>query len=93
MRAWFESTRARTNLRVGSALGCQGTRHARAALEAALIDLGLRQAGLSLYDLTGVRETALRFVVSLAADPGLSAIARVRAARFSGSLKIDLDPA
>ncbi|MEO7037612.1 MAG: hypothetical protein ABI548_26880 [Polyangiaceae bacterium] len=94
MHAWFESNRARTNLRVGSALGSPGTRYARSALEAALVDLGLRQAGLSLYDLTGVRETALRFVVSLAADPEpLSAIARVRAAGFSGGLKIDVDPA
>jgi L-alanine-DL-glutamate epimerase-like enolase superfamily enzyme len=98
MQAWFESNRARTKLRVGNALGLDGarahTRYARAALEAALIDLGLRQAGLSLSDLTGVRETALRFVVSLAADPEpLSAIARVRAAGFSGGLKIDVDPA
>ncbi|MEO8905466.1 MAG: mandelate racemase/muconate lactonizing enzyme family protein [Polyangiaceae bacterium] len=94
MQAWFESNRARTNLRVGSALGSEGTPYARAALQAALIDLGLRQAGLSLYDLTGVRETGLRFVVSLAADPEpLSAITRVRAAGFSGGLKIDVEPA
>jgi hypothetical protein len=43
----------------------------RAAIEAALIDLGLRQAGLGLAQLWGAQESLLRWVVSLsaAADP------------------------
>jgi L-alanine-DL-glutamate epimerase-like enolase superfamily enzyme len=90
---WFQGDGARTQRCVGDAIGTELTRYGRAALEAALIDLALRQAGLSLADLTGVREAPLRFVVSLAADPRpLTAIARVRATGFSGDLKIDVDP-
>ncbi len=50
--------------------------HERAAVEAALIDLGLRQAGLSPGQLWGAEEASLRWVVSLSAlaDP-LSRIA------------------
>jgi len=74
-------------------LGEEMSGYERAALEAALIDLGLRQAGLSLHDFTGVRERTLRFVVSLAATPEpLAAIARIRAEGFTGDLKIDVDP-
>lgn len=93
MAAWFGANRERGHLSVGSALGPDLTRYGRAALEAALIDLGLRQAGLSLAELTGLREARLRFVVSLAADPQpLAAIARLRAASFAGDLKIDVEP-
>jgi hypothetical protein len=55
----------------------------RAALEGALIDLALRQAGLSLAELCGVREAPLRWVRSFAALPGRSQ---------GGGLKIDVDP-
>lgn len=75
------------------ALGPEGTPYERAALEAALIDLGLRQAKLSLFDLTGVREASLRFVVSLAAesDPR-AAIERLFGEGYRGELKVDVDP-
>jgi L-alanine-DL-glutamate epimerase-like enolase superfamily enzyme len=93
IEAWFTSLAPATPLRVGTALGAAGTLYERAALEAALIDLGLRQARLSLLDLTGVSEASLRFVVSLAADPNLrAAIARLRHEGYQGELKIDVDP-
>ena len=67
----------------------------RAALEAALIDLALRQAGTTLAVLTGVACASLRFVVSFAAcaDPAARAT-RLRAGdRGPGQeLKIDVDP-
>jgi len=44
-------------------------------------------------ELTGVLEAELDFVVSLAADPSpLPEIARLRAAGFTGSFKVDIDP-
>ena len=54
----------------------------RAALEGALIDLALRQAGASLADLCGVAEAPLRWVRSFAARP-------VGAA---GAVKVDVEP-
>ncbi len=93
-QSWARTLRAGTRLRVGTALGDGGTPYERAALEAALIDLALRQAGLGLFELTGVREASLRFVVSLAAEPEpLAAIARLRAEAYTGDLKLDVDPA
>jgi L-alanine-DL-glutamate epimerase-like enolase superfamily enzyme len=90
---WFRSRAQNAELRVGNALGAEGTHYERSALEAALIDLGLRQAGLSLHDLTGVREASLRFVVSLAQNPDpLRVISELRAAGYVGDLKIDVDP-
>lgn len=77
--------------------------YARAALEGALVDLALRQAGVSLADLTGggaAREAGapgrwarFRFVVSFAAraDPAAQ-IRRLRAAGYTGAFKIDVDP-
>jgi len=58
----------------------------RAALEAAAIDLALRQAGTSLLGLAGVAATPVRYVVSFdkTADP----IARMAGA---GEYKIDVD--
>jgi L-alanine-DL-glutamate epimerase-like enolase superfamily enzyme len=87
-------TRAGSRLHVGSALGSGGTAYGRAALEAALLDLGMRQAGLSLHDLTGVRASELRFVVSLGArcQPE-STICGLRALGYTGELKVDVDPA
>jgi len=95
VKAMSNWLRARSGpARVDSAIGVDVSRYGRAALEAALIDLGLRQAGLGLHDLTGVREATLRFVVSLGANPDpLRAIAQVRAEGFTGDLKIDVDPA
>ncbi|MEI9940116.1 MAG: hypothetical protein WDO69_23085 [Pseudomonadota bacterium] len=101
MPKWFGASGQRASaqrasgqrVRVDHAIGREVSLYGRAALEAALIDLGLRQAGLGLADLTGVRDVALRFVVSLATDrEPLSAIARVRAEGFTGDLKIDVDP-
>jgi hypothetical protein len=62
--------------------------YARAALEGALIDLALRQAGTSLRDLIGVDEAPLRWVRSFA-DPDPAG--RARAA--GGEVKVDVDPA
>jgi hypothetical protein len=91
--AWATAQRGRVGLTVGNALAGVTARYERAALEAALIDLGLRQAGLSLADLTGVRSAQLRIVKSLAADPEpLVQIQGVRAQGFDGELKIDVDP-
>lgn len=93
MAAWFAATRKRASLHVGGAVSRDLGPYASAALEAALIDLGLRQAGLSLFDLCGLREASMRFVVSLAASPTpLAAIAQVRDAGFTGQLKIDVEP-
>jgi len=91
MAAWFGGRSP--HMRVDRAIGSEVSGYGKAALEAALIDLGLRQTGLSLHQLTGVREMPLRFVVSLAADPEPeAAIARMRAEGFTGELKIDVDP-
>ena len=66
----------------------------RAALEAALIDLALRQADLTLAALTGVAEASLRVVLSFAARPDAAAYARaLRAAGRQEELKVDVDPA
>lgn len=91
--AWLRGNAKSRRLRVGCAVGAEGTPYERAALEAALIDLGLRQAGLSLCDLTGARAAKLRFVVSLAAsrEPESAIVAR-RAAGAASELKIDVDP-
>jgi L-alanine-DL-glutamate epimerase-like enolase superfamily enzyme len=91
---WLQTRGKQARVRVGTALGAEGTPYERAALEAALIDLGLRQAGLSLCDLTGVQCAQLRFVVSLAAHPEPQfLIERLRADGFAGDLKLDVDPA
>ncbi len=91
--AWHRDLKNPDALTVENALaGSVLSSYERAALEAALIDLALRQAELSLYDLTGVPEAQLRFVASLngGSDP-ISAIARLRDAGFTGDLKLDLD--
>jgi L-alanine-DL-glutamate epimerase-like enolase superfamily enzyme len=91
--AWFTAQRGRIGLTVGNALEGVTARYEHAALQAALIDLALRQAGLSLAALTGVRSAKLRFVKSLAADPEpLRQIQGVRAQGFHGELKIDVEP-
>jgi hypothetical protein len=68
------------------------TPHERAALEAAILDLGMRQAASSLRDLTGCAAARLRFVRSFATavDP-LEPIHRCRARGYSGTLKLDVD--
>jgi L-alanine-DL-glutamate epimerase-like enolase superfamily enzyme len=90
---WLRAHATMSTLEVGTALGAGGTAYERAALQAALIDLALRQAGLSLFDLTGVRQASLRFVVSLAANSDLKrAIGRLRLHGYRGDLKVDVDP-
>jgi len=60
----------------------------RAALEAAAIDLALRQAGATLAALAGVTPRPLRYVVSFASTPAPAAEAR----RHPGvELKVDAD--
>ncbi len=63
----------------------------RAALEAAAIDLGLRQGGTDLAGLVGVAPSPVRYVVSFerVADP----VARAADERSERELKIDADPA
>jgi L-alanine-DL-glutamate epimerase-like enolase superfamily enzyme len=94
-RGWLTSLRGGRPLTVASALTAfAGTGYERAALEAALIDLGLRQAGLSLHDLTGVREARLGVVVSLAADTAPErALDERRRAGYMGPFKLDVSPA
>jgi len=96
--AWLRDLTDRDALTVESALGAENARassafsaYERAALEAALIDLALRQSALSLADLTGRPAAELRFVASLngGTDP-LAAIAQLRASGFSGELKLDV---
>jgi L-alanine-DL-glutamate epimerase-like enolase superfamily enzyme len=90
---WFREQAAERELEVGSALRALPSPYERAALEAALIDLALRQAGLTLGELTGVDRASLRFVASLGASPEpVAAIERLRAAGFHGDLKLDADP-
>ncbi|HEY3186339.1 MAG TPA: hypothetical protein VGJ70_02615, partial [Solirubrobacteraceae bacterium] len=61
----------------------------RAALDAAAIDLGLRQAGTNLFRLLGVTSRPVRYVVSYGRVPDPVAEAR----RHPGvELKIDADP-
>jgi hypothetical protein len=84
---------AGSRMQVGSALGPDGTPYERAALEAALLDLGMRQARLSFHALTGVRAAELRFLVSLAAHAKPEPVIRgLRAAGYAGELKLDVDP-
>ncbi len=63
----------------------------RAALEAAAVDLALRQARTNLFALTDVVPGPVRYVVSCAkaADPVACALAEARTAE----LKLDADPA
>jgi L-alanine-DL-glutamate epimerase-like enolase superfamily enzyme len=90
---WARRNAGARLLHVGSAVPSQGTPYERAALEAALIDLALCQARLSLRALTGVETARLRFVASLAASPEPSAVVRdLRRRGFTGDLKIDVDP-
>jgi hypothetical protein len=79
--------------RVDGLVRPEGPRYERAALEAALIDLAMRQAGVSLADLTGTNSGWMRFVVSFAACSQPAArVRRLRAAGFADELKIDVDP-
>jgi L-alanine-DL-glutamate epimerase-like enolase superfamily enzyme len=92
--AWSRAHSARAPQCVSALLASSGTPYERAALEAALVDLALRQAHRTLYDLSGVRAVELRFVASLAVSPAPGrAIESLRAAGFNGDFKIDVDPA
>jgi L-alanine-DL-glutamate epimerase-like enolase superfamily enzyme len=66
-----------------------GTAYDRAALEAAAIDLALRQRGTSLFAVAGRAPRPVRYVVSF----GRTADPAAEAARHPGlELKIDVDP-
>lgn len=71
--------------------------HGRAALECALVDLALRQAGLPLAALAGVEEATarpMRYVISFDAGPAPAERARALLASVPGArFKIDVDPA
>jgi L-alanine-DL-glutamate epimerase-like enolase superfamily enzyme len=92
LRAATEHTRGPITVQIARDFGAFGALYERAALEAALIDLALRQADLALHDFTGVRERALRFVASFGAPHPDNAIRELRASGFAGDLKIDVDP-
>lgn len=79
-----EGLLARAQGSVGEILKPAVAGYDRAALEGALIDLALRQAGRSLTDLTGVTGAPLRWVRSFAAAPE---------GEIAGELKLDVDPA
>ncbi|MBC8133291.1 MAG: hypothetical protein H7X95_09955 [Deltaproteobacteria bacterium] len=66
----------------------------RAAVEAALIDLGMRQASVTFADLTGATEQRFRFVRSFdaCADPS-ARVQQLRTLGYPGDFKIDVDPA
>jgi hypothetical protein len=72
----------------------QGARgYERAALEAALIDLALRQAGTTLAAMTATAERSVRVVRSFAARPDAAAhVRRLRDMGHAEDLKIDVDP-
>lgn len=66
----------------------------RAALEAAAIDLALRQAGTNLFALAALAPAPVRYVVSFDRRPDPAAAAReLRAAVPAVELKVDVDPA
>jgi hypothetical protein len=91
--AWFRSHACDRPLEVDSALPELPSPYERAALEAALIDLALRQANVTLAKLTGAERRSLGFVASLGTTENpRAAIAALRAARFEGGLKLDADP-
>ena len=92
VEGWSRTAAASSPVRVQDVATLEGSPYERAALEAALVDLALSQAGISLYDLTGVREASLRFVVSLAVDPNPEAVVRrLRAEVCTADLKVDVD--
>jgi len=64
--------------------------YARAAVEAAAIDLALRQAGTNVFELADVAPAPVRYVVSFerVTDP----VARARAEPGPVALKVDADP-
>ena len=65
----------------------------RAALEAAAIDLALRQQGLSLFTASGAEARPVRYVASFERRPDAVAHARaLRAAAPDVALKVDVDP-
>jgi L-alanine-DL-glutamate epimerase-like enolase superfamily enzyme len=76
---------------LASLTGCSG--YERAAVEAALVDLAMRQRGKTLAELTGISHGPLRFVESFAArrDPAAH-VQRLRARGHNAALKIDVDP-
>jgi hypothetical protein len=93
VESWLVDAAKHGAVPVNAVIGGISRPYERAALEAALIDLALRQAGLSLYDLTGTRRASLRFVRSFAADPEPErVIQHLRDSGYSGDFKVDVDP-
>jgi L-alanine-DL-glutamate epimerase-like enolase superfamily enzyme len=79
---------------VGSLLAARADGYGRAALEAALIDLAMRQAGLSFRELCGVAEAALRWVASMGPLAAPAEQLRImRAAGRATEFKLDVAPA
>ncbi|HEY4184403.1 MAG TPA: hypothetical protein VGP07_05005 [Polyangia bacterium] len=79
--------------RVDASIAPAARGYERAALEAALIDLALRQTGTTLAALTGVARASLRVVLSFAARSDAAAhVWQLRAAGRTEALKIDVDP-
>ena len=92
--AWRNQQPNSAAARVDSRHGVAGTPYDHAALEAALIDLGLRQAEQTLSALCGEVTRDLRVVVSFAASPQpRQVIERWREAGYDGDFKVDVDPA
>lgn len=81
-----EGMLARASGLVGSMLRPGLRRYDHAALEAALIDLAMRQAGMSLRDLCGVPEAPLRWVRSFGARADAAGHARA----LGGEVKVDV---
>jgi L-alanine-DL-glutamate epimerase-like enolase superfamily enzyme len=80
--------------RVDTLVDPEARGYERAALEAALVDLALRQAGTTLAALTGVTRMPLRVVTSFAACANPAERARqLRASGHTEDLKVDVDPA
>ena len=68
--------------------------YVRAALEAAAIDLALRQRATTLAALAGIEPRPVHYVVSFDGRPDpLAAARRILAAAPGATLKIDVDPA
>ena len=82
-------------MRLASAGPSPRAPYERAALEAALIDLAMRQGGWSLGELAGAAEggVPVRYVASFAASPDpCGQIRRLRRGGYVGDLKLDVDP-
>lgn len=82
--------------RVGTLISPEAEPYAKAALEAALIDLGLRQARKSIAEVAEVGDGGVRpvrYVVSFDATPNpAQRLERIRAANRGARFKVDVEP-